>query len=293
MTILLKPFELLWRGINRVRRALYRRGIVKSRRLPRPVISIGNLAAGGAGKTPAVITIARYLEKRGFRVAVLTRGYGRAGNEFGVVTSLDAAKFGDEPVLLKSKLKNIDVIVGSKRYQNAVRFLNSNECDLFILDDGFQHLQLARDADVVIDSGRGVMREGRSALGDADFVIQRRLRLVVPDALTNRRVFAFAGLANNEQFFASLRANGLHVIGTKSFRDHHRYTAADIAAIKDAARTAGAEAIVTTEKDTVKIDDRDIIAVAAEMIIEPEILAAIAERISGQEGDLSSNPPSN
>jgi len=293
VTILLKPFELLWRGINRVRRALYRRGIVKSKRLPRPVISIGNLAAGGAGKTPAVITIARYLEKRGFRVAVLTRGYGRAGNAFGVVTSLDAAKFGDEPVLLKSKLKNIDVIVGSNRYQNAMRFLNSNECDLFILDDGFQHLQLARDADIVIDAATGVMREGRSALVDADFVIQRRLRLVVPDALTNRRVFAFAGLANNEQFFASLRANGLHVIGTKSFRDHHRYTAADIAAIKDAARTAGAEAIVTTEKDAVKIDDRDIIAIAAEMIIEPEILAAIAEKISGQEGDLSSNPPSN
>jgi tetraacyldisaccharide 4'-kinase len=277
VTIFLKPFELLWRGVNRVRRALYRRGILKSKRLPRPVISIGNLAAGGAGKTPAVITIARYLEKRGFRVAVLTRGYGRAGNASGVVTSLDAAKFGDEPVLLKSKLKNIDVIVGSKRYQNAIQFLSSNECDLFILDDGFQHLQLARDVDVVIDSGRGVIREGRSALADADFVIQRHLRLVVPDALTNRRVFAFAGLANNEQFFASLRENGLDVIGTRSFRDHHRYTAGDIAAIKDAARTAGAEAIVTTEKDAVKINDRDIIAIAAEMIIEPEIL----ERISG------------
>ena len=281
MSILLKPLELLWRGVNRLRRALYRRGILKSKRLPRPVISVGNLAAGGAGKTPAVIAIARYLEKRGFRVAVLTRGYGRAGNVSGVVTSLDAAKFGDEPVLLKSKLKNVDVIVGSTRYQNAVRFLNSNECDLFILDDGFQHLQLARDVDVVIDAATGVMREGRSALADADFVIQRLLRLVVPDALTDRRVFAFAGLANNEQFFASLRTNGLNVIGTRSFRDHHRYTAADIASVKDAARIAGADAIVTTEKDAVKIDDRDIIAIAAEMMIEPEILAAIAEKISG------------
>ncbi len=281
MNVLLKPFELLWRGVNRLRRALYGRGILKSKRLPRPVISVGNLAAGGAGKTPTVITIARYLEKRGFRVAVLTRGYGRAGNASGLVTSLDAATFGDEPVLLKSKLKSVDVIVGSKRYQNAVRFLNSNECDLFILDDGFQHLQLARDVDVVIDAANGVMREGRSALADADFVIQRRLLLVVPGALTNLRVFTFAGLANNEQFFASLRANGLDVIGTRSFRDHHRYKAADIAAIKDAARTAGAEAIVTTEKDAVKIDDRDIIAIAAEMMIEPEILVAIAEKISG------------
>lgn len=275
--MLLKPFELLWRGVNRLRRALYRRGILKSKRLPRPVISVGNLAAGGAGKTPAVITIARYLEKRGFRVAVLTRGYGRTGNVSGAVTSLDAATFGDEPVLLKSKLKNIDVIVGSKRYENAICFLNANDCDLFILDDGFQHLQLARDVDVVIDATNGIMREGRSALADADFVIPRRLRLLVPDELTGRRIFAFAGLADNDQFFASLRANGLNVVGTKSFRDHHRYTAADVAAIKAAAQSAGAEAIVTTEKDAVKIDDRDIIAIAAEMIIEPETL----ERISG------------
>ncbi|HEV7570206.1 MAG TPA: tetraacyldisaccharide 4'-kinase [Thermoanaerobaculia bacterium] len=281
MTLLLKPFELLWRGVNRVRRALYRRGILRSKRLPRPVISVGNLAAGGAGKTPAVIAIARYLEKRGFRVAVLTRGYGRAGNESGLVTSLDAARFGDEPVLLKRKLKNIDVIVGSKRHQNALAFLNSNECDLFILDDGFQHLQLARDVDVVINTRNGVMREGRSALADADVVIQRRLRLAVPEELAGRRLFAFAGLAGNQQFFASLRENGLNVAGTRSFRDHHRYTAADVAAIKEAARAASAEAIVTTEKDAVKIDDRDIIAIAAEMIIEPEILASIAEKISG------------
>ena len=121
------------------------------------------------------------------------------------------------------------------------------------------------------------MREGRSALADADVMIQRRLRLVVLEGLTTRRICAFAGLARNEQFFASLRANGINVVGTKSFRDHHRYTARDIAAIKAAAKAAGAEAIVTTEKDLVKIDDHDIIAIAAEMIIEPEIL----EKISG------------
>jgi len=286
VTILLKPLELLWRCVNRLRRALYRRGVLKPRRLPRPVISVGNLAAGGAGKTPAVITIARYLEKRGFRVAVLTRGYGRAGNVSGPVTSLDAGTFGDEPVLLKRKLEKVDIIVGQKRYENAIHFLNANECDLFILDDGFQHLQLARDVDIVIDAGSGVMREGRSALADADFVLQRRLRLVVPEELTNRRVFAFAGLADNEQFFASLRANGLKIAGTSSFRDHHRYTAADIAAIKQATQAARADAVVTTEKDAVKIDDRDIIAIAAEMIIEAEILERISrlvdESISGR-----------
>jgi len=280
VTTLLKPFELLWRGVNRLRRALYRRGLLKGRRLPRPVVSVGNLAAGGAGKTPAVITIARYLAKRGFRVAVLTRGYGRNEKVSGIVTSLDAARFGDEPVLMKSKLKNVDVIVGSNRYDNALQFLNQNDCDLFVLDDGFQHLQLARDVDVVIDTAGDVMREGRSALAYADFVIRRNLRMAVPEELASKRLFAFAGLADNDQFFASLRALGLTVAGTKGFRDHHRYTPADIAAVKAAARDAGAKIVVTTEKDAVKIDDRDIIPIAAEMIVEPEVLEAIAARIS-------------
>lgn len=277
MRSLLKPVEFLWRGVNRLRRAFYRRGILKSKRLPRPVISVGNLSAGGAGKTPAVITFARYLARRGFRVAVLTRGYGRSGNESGLVTSIDAARFGDEPVLIKSKLKTVDVIVGSKRYDNAIRFLGQNDCDLFVLDDGFQHLQLARDVDVVIDATGGVMREGPSALADADFVLQRDLRIAVPEELTTRPIFAFAGLANNEQFFDSLRLLGLNVTGTKGFKDHHRYTAADIAALKKA---AGSAALVTTEKDAVKIDDRDIIAIGAEMIVQPDVLEAIAARIS-------------
>ncbi|MGH9420484.1 MAG: tetraacyldisaccharide 4'-kinase [Thermoanaerobaculia bacterium] len=277
MTRFLKPVELLWRGVNRLRRALYRRGILKSKRLPRPVISVGNLSAGGAGKTPTVIAIARYLDKRGFRVAVLTRGYGRSGNDAGLVTSSDAARFGDEPVLIKSKLKNVDVIVGSKRYENAIQFLSENDCDLFVLDDGFQHLQLARDVDVVIDATGTVMREGQSALAGADFVIQRDLRLVVPEGLMNRPILAFAGLADNEQFFDSLRVLGLNVVGTKGFKDHHRYTPGDIAELKQAAGTA---ALVTTEKDVVKIDDRDIIAIAAEMIVQPAVLEAIAARIS-------------
>ena len=280
MTSILKPLELIWRAVNRLRRALYRGGILKGRRLPRPVISVGNLTAGGSGKTPAVIAIARYLTRRGFTVAVLSRGYGRSGSETGLVTSLDAGRFGDEPVLIKSKTTNTHVIVGPKRYDNAIRFLGQNDCDLFILDDGFQHLQLSRDLDVVIDAGRGVMREGRSALAGAGVVIQRNLRLVVPEGLTLRRVFAFAGLADNEQFFSSLRTNGLNVVATRGFRDHHRYTAADLASIREAARAAGAEAIVTTEKDAVKIDDRDIIAIDAEMIIEPAVLEAIAAKIS-------------
>lgn len=269
MTVLLKPIELAWRGVNRLRRALYRAGVLRAKRLPKPVVSVGSIGAGGAGKTPATIAIARHLIARGYKVAVLTRGYGRAGAG-GVVDALDAAKYGDEPVLIK-RATGAEVIVGSNRYRNALTI----SCDVFLLDDGFQHLQLARDVDVVIDAPSKWHREGRSALRDADFVIPRRLRLDCA-AVRGKRVFAFAGLADNEQFFTALRACGADVVGTRGFPDHHRYTAADLAAL----RNSGAELLVTTEKDAVKIEGEGIVAVGAEMVIEPGVLEALEARIA-------------
>ncbi len=262
---LLKPAELLYRGINRVRRALYRREVLQPKRLPVPVISVGGIAAGGSGKTPAVIAIARALLGHGLRVAILTRGYGRQGSG-GPVTSLDPQRYGDEPVFIKKSLNKIAVIVGSNRYRNAL----TQSSDVFILDDGFQHLQLHRDLDVVIDNpAAGFLREGRSALRHADLVLQRNLRLEIPEPLRGKRIYAFAGLADNRQFFDGLSQVGLVLVGTRSFGDHHLYTASDVEAIKGAARAAGAEAIVTTGKDAVKIDDSSIVVIPAEMIIEP------------------------
>jgi tetraacyldisaccharide 4'-kinase len=277
--VLLKPVELLLRGLNRARRALYRAGVLKAKRLPRPVISVGNVTFGGAGKTPATIAIARYLTERGYRVAVLSRGYGRSG-EGGPVTSLDAARFGDEPVLIKKNVPNADVIVGSNRYKNGLLV----QCDVYLLDDGFQHLQLHRDVDVLIDvAGAALRREGPSALRDADVILRRDLRPRIPDHLRGKRLFAFAGLADNEQFFASVRQAGFELAGTKSFRDHHRYTAADVAMIRGAARATGAEAIVTTEKDAVKIapgkENDEIIPIPAEMAIDPRDLERIVSMI--------------
>lgn len=262
MTVLLKPFELLYRGVNRLRRFLYRKGVLKAKRLSKPVISIGNIAAGGTGKTPAVIAVTRFLQSRGLRVAVLTRGYGRENAYQGPITSFDADKFGDEPVLIK-RATNADVIVGANRYENA----RDIDADVFVLDDGFQHLQLHRDLDVVIDAPSRFYREGRSALKHADIVIPRRLARRMPQI--KGPVFAFAGLANNEQFF-----EGLNAAGTRSFPDHHRYTAADIEALK---RDAKGATLVTTEKDAVKIDDPSITAIPAEFVIEPAVLERIAE----------------
>lgn len=254
MTLLLKPFELLYRGINRVRRSLYRRGVLQRKRLARPVISVGNLSMGGAGKTPAVITICRFLASRGLRVVVLTRGY----------------KTNDEPDLIK-KHTSCDVLVGKNRYDNAKRYLKSHYVDAFVLDDGFQHLQLHRDLDLVIDAPARLRREGRAALRDAHVVIPRRLRTLVPEELRGQKVFAFAGLADNKQFFRSLE--GVQLAGMKSFPDHHPYSKADIEAIK---RAAGDARVVTTEKDAIKIDDPAITAIPAEFDIDADVLEQIA-----------------
>ncbi len=275
MNPIVRAAEIVYRGINRARRALYRAGVLRARKLPRPVISIGNIVAGGAGKTPAVIALCRFLGSNGLRVAVLTRGHGRSGDG-GVVNAADPARFGDEPVLIKNSDENVTVIVGSNRYMNASSYLDSNDCDVFVLDDGFQHLQLHRDIDVVIDAPGGhFSREGRSALSAATFVVPRRLHVDVPPEVLQKRVFAFSALADNAQFFESLRAAGLEVVGTRGFGDHHRYSAADLDTIAGLAIAAGAEQIVTTEKDAVKFSRRDIMPIRAVFVFETTVLERI------------------
>ena len=265
MNLLLRLAESILTRVNAARRALYRRGTLRARRLGRPVISIGNITAGGAGKTPAVIALCQHLRANGLRVAVLTRGYGRGDRSFsGPITDADAARFGDEPVLIKHRA-NVDVIVGKNRYQNA-RYI---DCDVFVLDDGFQHLQLARDLDLVIDAPGRFHRESRASLAAADVVIPRQLQTVVPDELRGATVFAFAGLADNEQFFDSLRTAGLNVAGTRGFPDHHPYTAEEIDRLR--AEAAGAR-LVTTAKDAVKIAADDITVVDATFTIPDDVL---------------------
>jgi tetraacyldisaccharide 4'-kinase len=270
----IRLLESVYHALNRARRALYRRGILKAKRLPKPVISIGNIAAGGAGKTPCVIAVAKFLVARGLRVCVLTRGYGRsgAGGEVGMLDGmLDAGRFGDEPVLIKKSVPEAVVVVGKNRYENGLQV----QCDVYLLDDGFQHLQLHRDLDVVIDvPDARFHREGRDALRDADIVLPRRIRPENLASLRRKKVFAFAGLANNEQFFAMLRDSGADLIGTRGFPDHHDYGRIETALIKELAR--GAEVIVTTEKDAVKLADRDMIPVAIEFVIDEAVLDRIA-----------------
>jgi len=171
-----------------VRRTLYRRGLFKSRQLPCKVISVGNITLGGTGKTPLVITLAREMLKRGITVGILSRGYKGARERKGGVVSdgtqihLTPAEAGDEPFMLARQLSNVPVLVGKKRYTMGIYAHERFGMDVLILDDGYQHLAIKRDLDIVlIDARRGFgngrlfprgpLREPLRCLGRASMLI--------------------------------------------------------------------------------------------------------------------------
>jgi tetraacyldisaccharide 4'-kinase len=182
---LLLPLAPVYRGAVAVRRAAYRRGWMRRERLVVPVISVGNLSFGGTGKTPTVIALVRDLVRMGRRPAVLTRGYKRLDDGQAVVVGPDprqtAAEVGDEPLEMARRLPGVPVIVDADRARGGAEAQRQG-ADVVLLDDGFQHLRLERDLDLVlIDSGDpwgggrlpplGRLREPLSALVRADAVL--------------------------------------------------------------------------------------------------------------------------
>jgi tetraacyldisaccharide 4'-kinase len=264
------------------------------RHLRWPVISIGNLSTGGTGKTPFTIALARLLTAKGLSVDILSRGYGSRGHKPARVNpSGTAMQFGDEPLLI-ARETSLPVYVAPQRYDagllaesefNASGRQNLREGETVLahlLDDGFQHRQLARNADILLmnrgdweDSllPGGNLREGRRAIHRASvlaipadepgFEAQLRAwgwtgpiwrlhrRMEVPAIVGP--VAAFCGIARPEQFFDGLESAGLVVATRTIFRDHHSYTANDIDALVAVARSEGAASVVTTEKDAVRL----------------------------------------
>lgn len=275
----------------------------RARRLPRPVVSIGNITAGGTGKTPVVRWLASRLRDEGRRVAVLSRGYGAT-----------AGALGDEQLMLDRLLNapgRLPVVVRANpdRLAAAEAALRDQPTlDAFILDDGFQHRRVARDLDVVLINAaepfgfghvlprgllreplRGLARVGAFVLTHALSVDHReRARLtrelqrwsaaapvyravhspvglrspgvgsgephdLAPAALRPRRAFAFCGLGNPAGFEAAVRDLCDAYAGERRFADHHAYRVADFDSVRQAARVVGADVLVTTEKDWVKI----------------------------------------
>jgi len=283
-----------------LRARLYAAGLLPSHRLPRPVVSVGNLTMGGTGKTPATAWLARYFLARGKRVAVLTRGYGSsAGREPAVVSDgerlfLSPAEAGDEPCLLARTVPGLLVVVGRDRYRAGLLALEQLAPDLFLLDDGFQHLRLARDLNLLLldsrrpfGSGRvfpaGLLREPMTAVRRSDLVLCTRWQsgLPLPDvpgrtvyrsahlletalplgsgepvplaSLAGGRGLAFAGIADPEFFFAGLTGAGLSLVEGVPLPDHVPYGVERVAELQQRAERAGADFLITTEKDAVKL----------------------------------------
>jgi len=254
------------------------------------VISVGNIAAGGRGKTPFVAAIARILLESDERPAILSRGYARTRPADGVVIVRDAggiradvARAGDEPFMLARQLPGAVVVTSADRYLAGRLAEHRLGATVHILDDGFQHFQLDRDVDIVLIessdlTGRtfpaGRLREPPDVLIAADALIaldgaapaetgshpavfearrrtgQARLdRPIEP----GRPVYAIAGIADPAAFFASVSAQGWTLAGSAPFRDHHAYSARETRRIFADAQGAGAVAVLTTEKDYVRL----------------------------------------
>ena len=266
----------------------------RMRRLPQPVVSIGNIAAGGRAKSPMAELAARALLEAGERPAILSRGYAREQKTEAPVVVRDAeavragvAESGDEPLMLAEALDGAIVIVHADRAR-AGAVAEGLGATVHILDDGFQHLRLRRDIDIVMIDPRdlddrvmpaGRLREPIDALAAAHAIVlidpdQRELSTVwmrlaeisdaqvfsatrrvepPPAELAGGRALLVSGIADAAQLARSVKAAGWAIAGEHTFEDHHRYTAADVAAIEREAASAGATFVLTTAKDAVRL----------------------------------------
>lgn len=305
----LMPLGLLYGAAMRARTALYRKGVLQSFDLGAPVISVGNITTGGTGKTPVVAWVAEALSGEGLRVCILTRGYGRRDEGKRVLVSdgqsiqSDAEEGGDEPFMLAEMLRGKAAVISDRNRAGAASWAREHlKSEVFVLDDGFQHLRVRRELDIVTVDGtnpfgggrllpQGRLREPLRGLGRADLIIitrseqapdvsalkreverwsgrknviisRTRTGAVRPlahtpagplSAPTAYRVAAFCALGNPQAFFRHLERTGFDLTSTRAFTDHHRYTQPDIESITREAMEGGAEALLTTAKDAVKL----------------------------------------
>ena len=274
----MNPLSFIYGVVVAVRNALYDRGHLRARRLQGPVVSVGNLSAGGSGKTPFVLLLGELLKSHGIKFDVLSRGYGR---ETKGVLLVDPGglpqQFGDEPLLIARKLK-VPVVVGEDRY-DAGQFAEARfGPQLHILDDGFQHRALARDVDLVLVTPQdstdrllpaGRLREPLASLRRADAVVLasgaaaesfpmegkptwRIKRGIVPESVPVHPV-VFCGIARPQNFILQLRAANIEPAAQAFYRDHHAYTEKDIRELLELRQRSEAGGFVTTEKDAVNL----------------------------------------
>ena len=271
-----------YRGLLGARDWLYARGVLRSRALGVPVVSVGNLTVGGTGKTPAVELAVRTLIDLGHRPAVVSRGYGRRGGGIQIVADatsihLDAEEGGDEPFLLARRLPGVPVVVGAHRYEAARRATDRFGVSVIVLDDGFQHRTLVKDLEIVMarahlivvtgarrpaDVGE-VAADARAHAPDVPVIAARHVptecweagtsRRLAADALRGLKLFAFAGIGSPDGFRQTLEETGAVEAGFARFADHHRYTVEELTDLERHASAASAVGLVTTEKDWARL----------------------------------------
>ena len=300
----LSAFTLPYLAVLNTRNTLYKKGIVRSSRLPVKVISIGNITTGGTGKTPLVEFSVKYIIESGRKVAVLSRGYGGDNS-----SQEGDGMVNDECLTLIENLQDIPVLAGRDRVKSGEKAINDFGVDCVVLDDGFQHLRLKRDLDVVVIDAlnpfggenlipRGSLREPLQNLERADLFIishcdqgnEQTIRSIykkldqinhsasvcesihrpvhfdtIADGsilelewLKGKRVYALSAIGNPESFSNTLKGLGADLIKHRVFQDHHVYTEEEIEDVISAAQLLGADAIVVTQKDIVKIRKMNI-----------------------------------
>ena len=288
---LLKFAAICYAAIVVVRNWLYDKSIIRAKHAEAPVICVGNLTTGGTGKTPLVVWLCNMLAKKGFRCAVLTRGY-----------KAQQDGFADEPAMLAKAAAKAKIIVNPDRVVGAAKATGKFDANVLIMDDGFQHRKLARDIDIVaIDATEpfgyekllpaGLLREPVKSIRRADAVVITRFNQSLPEhieeiegriknikpeivfaraihkpvsvrlikgaemsfeQLREKKIFAFCGIGNPDAFYSTLKELRLNIVASKTYNDHHDYTEDDVARICEEARYLEADIIISSQKDWVK-----------------------------------------
>ncbi|MEO6326395.1 MAG: tetraacyldisaccharide 4'-kinase [Thermoanaerobaculia bacterium] len=304
---LLRPIAGVYGAAVRSRLELYRRGFFHVRQAGRPVISIGNVAVGGTGKTPFTLWLASELQHFKQRPSILTRGYGRSGRGSLLVSGgaepiAAAREAGDEPALLARALPGVPILADADRVRGAGRVeALFPDVSVHLLDDGFSHVRLARNVDIVLldatdpDAGgallpAGRLREPLESLARADLIVITKIEQASPERalavalryapgvpvygartevlgvaddrgeavhpidLPPGTVVGVCGIARPDSFAATLESLGISPTETLSFNDHARYGSFRLGRILRTLEETGATAVVTTEKDAVKLE---------------------------------------
>jgi len=306
LNVCLRAISRVYGNATRYRLLKYYRNEKLRKRVPAKVISVGNIVAGGTGKTPVVMWLCKYLENKGFSVAVVSRGYGRKKGSKKVIVLQDKVsgmsweEVGDEPYMLFRRLKSVPVVVGTDRYACAAEAIKNFNPDVIVMDDGFQHLRLERDVDLVLldceapfDNGHllplGKLREPVSHLVRADAFILTRVGETEKEAasfftyvfpgkpifgcyhrpvsikevktgtlretgfLEGKNIVGLGGIGAPETFKKSLERLGANIKCFLAFPDHYAYSAKDVEKIVAIGEKYKVDAIVTTEKDEVRL----------------------------------------